>query len=195
MRSISRTGGRRRRFLPRTKGVLSIAVLSLVLLGSLLILPTRPVQGQQSLTITMGDIFFDRGSFPVAPGENVTIRLVNGGAIEHTFTLFAQVNAQVPVSDNAALQAYNNTNAKIVEVGLLGAQERQVQFTAPSVNGTYTYVCMVAGHSVSGMFGVMSVGPIPGGIFQIGIVQALIIIAILGTVAFAIIYQIRSTRP
>ena len=166
-----------------------------LLLGTLLVLPTRPVQGQQSLTITMGDTFFDTASFSVAPGENVTLRLVNGGAQEHTFTLFAQADATVPVNDNTALQEYNSTNAKIVDVGLLSGQERTVEFGAPSANGTYTFVCMVGGHSVSGMHGVMNVGAGPGGIFQIGIVQGIFLIALVGVLVFAVVYHVRSTRP
>lgn len=170
-----------------------LVLLALLPLGMVGVLITGSVQGQRSQTITMGDIFFDTGSFSVEPGENLTLRLINAGLLVHTFTLFAQVNARVPVEDNAALQAYNDTNAKVVDVTLDGGQEREVRFVAPATNGTYTYVCMVPNHSVAGMFGVLNVGP-SGGTFGIGIVQGIFLITLAGVLVFAVVYHVRSTR-
>lgn len=193
---IADTRGRNRPERARRPGGLSMRPILPVLLLATSLLAAPPSQGQVPLTILLKDaLSFEPASFRVEPGENVSLRLVHDGVTEHTFTLFAQADATVPLTDFSALRAYNDSNAKIVEVGLLGGEEREVQFTAPSLNGTYTFVCMVAGHSAGGMHGVMTVGGASGdGVFRIGIVQALLLIALVGTVIFALIYQIRSMR-
>ena len=143
-------------------GHLAFVLLTTILVASILPWggPSTTVTAQVSLTITMLDISFDTRSFSAEPGESVTIMLMNDGGIDHTFTLFAQVNATVPVNNPTDLVAYNSSNAKITpEVRLSRNEQMQIQFTAPSVQGDYTYVCMITGHAAEpdGMSGVMTV--------------------------------------
>lgn len=182
------------------KGPVLTGVLLLTFAVALLFSMIAPVaRAQVPLTIDLRDtLAFEPNTFTVDPGENVTIRVVNGGILQHTFTLFAEANAQVPVDNNAALQDFYARSPTLVDVDLSGGLEDTVNFTAPMTEGVYTFVCMVPGHSVGGMHGLMFVGMAPTGgdpFGGIGIVQGLLIIALIGVVVFAVIYQIRSTRP
>ncbi|MFQ5986532.1 MAG: plastocyanin/azurin family copper-binding protein [Thermoplasmata archaeon] len=179
------------------KGLRS-ALITALIIASILALAGPGARAQAPLVMTMGDLFFEPGSFSIEPGENVTLRVVNGGALRHTFTLFAEADAQVPVDDNAALLDFYARSPTLVDVDLAGGQETTVNFTVPDPIGVYTYVCIVPGHSVNGMHGLMFAGVTPGnGDFfgGIGIVQGILLIALAGVAIFVVIYQIRSTRP
>jgi uncharacterized cupredoxin-like copper-binding protein len=175
-----------------------ILLLTLVL-AFLLSVSVPSAQAQVSLTIDLRDVLaFEPNRITVNPGENVTIRVVNSGVLQHTFTLFAEVNAQVPVDNNAALRDFYARSPTLVDVDLAGGEEATVNFTAPMAEGAYTFVCIVSGHSVGGMHGLLSVGMAPGDgdpFGGIGIVQGIFIITLIGVGIFVVIYQIRSTRP
>ncbi len=142
------------------------------------------VSGQVNLTINMRDsLAFEPDSFSVAPGESVSLTLING-ALTHTFTLFAQANANVPVNDFSALQDYYNANTWFVDLTFGGGQEDSASFTAPMTEGTYKFVCMITGHASGGMHGTMTVtsapddGPAPIDPLLIGVVIAVVVIVI-----------------
>ncbi len=188
------------RGLPRRRRLLDLGLSSLILPVAVLIsfvLNAPLAEAQLSLSIEMRDaLAFEPAAFSADPGANVTIHLVNGGAIQHTFTLFAEADASVPVNDNAALQDFYGRSATLVDVALEGAEETTVSFTVPPEVGIYTFVCLVPGHSVGGMHGLMSVGvePPPDGL-GIGVVQGIFLIALVGVLVFAVVYHVRSTRP
>lgn len=148
------------------------------------------VAAQASVTVTMRDISFDPGSFSVMPGDSVSLTLVNAGALPHTFTLFAQADANVPVNDFNALQDYDNANAKLVDMSFGGGQQGSDSFTAPMEEGAYTFVCMISGHAASGMHGTMTVsatqdgGPAPIDPLIIGVVVAVVVIVVAVSVVF-----------
>ncbi|MEE9592596.1 MAG: plastocyanin/azurin family copper-binding protein [Thermoplasmata archaeon] len=152
---------------------------------SLWAVPAPEVRAQTDLTIRMRDsLAFDPASFNVAPEESVSLTLINAGALQHTFTLFGQADANVPVNDNTAIQAYYNANSKIVDISFDGGQQDSASFTAPTTEGTYTIVCIVPGHSAGGMHGTMRVtstpedGPAPIDPLFIGIIVAVVVIVI-----------------
>jgi plastocyanin len=159
--------------------------------------PGPQVLGQASFTITMRDaLSFDPASFSVAPGVSVSLTLINAGALDHTFTLFGQVGANVPVNDFNALQAYYNANSNLVDMNFGGGAQDSASFTAPTAEGTYTFVCMIAGHAAGGMHGTMVVsatpdeGPAPIDPLLIGVVIAVVVIVV--GVAFVFILRRRS---
>ncbi|MFQ5553306.1 MAG: hypothetical protein ACE5EW_06275 [Thermoplasmata archaeon] len=179
------------------KGLRRDLIMAL-LIACLLSLPVQQARGQASLPITMGEFFFGPGSISLDPGENVTLHLVNDGTVRHTFTLFAEANADVPVLDNAALLDFYARSPTLVDVELTVGQEVTLNFTVPETEGRYTFVCIISGHSVNGMHGLLfgGVEPGDGNLFGgIGIVQGLLLISLVGVAVFAVIYQIRSTRP
>jgi plastocyanin len=158
----------------------------------LLAAPGPQVLGQANFTITMRDaLTFEPGSISVAPGASVSLTLMNAGALDHTYTLFDGANANVPVNDNSALQAYYNdpANDKLVDMSFSGGAQQSASFTAPTAEGTYTFVCMVSGHSVGGMHGTMVVtttpsDPVPIDPLLIGIVVAVVVIVVGVSVVF-----------
>ncbi|MFQ5552546.1 MAG: PKD domain-containing protein [Thermoplasmata archaeon] len=138
----------------------------MAVLGSVLLLWILSVVGvvsaQLNVTITLRDTYaFGPGSFSATSGESVDLRLVNAGALDHTFTLFAQADADVPVDDSMALVDYYVANAKIVDLILAGGEQLSSAFTTPLTVGTYTFVCMSPGHAASGMHGTMTVATAP----------------------------------
>ncbi|MFQ5908505.1 MAG: plastocyanin/azurin family copper-binding protein [Thermoplasmata archaeon] len=175
-------------------------LLALVLLVTLVVasaslwtIPAPEVRAQTNLTITMRDsLAFEPASFTVAPGESVSLTLVNGGGLQHTFTLFAQADANVPVNDPSALQAYFNANTRIVHMTFNGGEQDSTSFTAPTTEGTYTIVCMIAGHAAGGMHGTMRVTSTPGDSpapidpLFIGIIIAVVVIVIAVAAVFVL---------
>lgn len=86
----------------------------------------------EPITVTMQDTMkFDPATITVAAGAEVSIHLVNAGAIEHDFSL-----------DEAD-----------VEESLDGGDEDEFTFTAPTEPGTYKFYCNVPGHEPAGMKG------------------------------------------
>ncbi len=190
-----------RRGRPRIRGTarrILVGTLPLIIiLAVFLALPAPSSRGQVSRAITMGDIFFEPGTFAANPGDNVTLRLVNGGVLPHTFTLFEEANVSVPVNDPNALREFHSRSQPLVDISLDGGQEASVNFTVPATVGLYTFVCMVPGHAAQGMHGLMFVGVEPGdgGLFGgIGIVQGIFLSALVGVLVFAVPYHVRSTR-
>lgn len=198
---MSIKGRRARRGLagPRrfTETGLPLLLILLAILGSF-VLTAPSVRAQLALDIEMRDaLTFEPGSFSADPGTNVTLHLVNVGVIPHTFTLFAEPNVPVPLSDNAALQDFYARASTLVDVLLEGGEEATVNFTVPAEEGVYTFACLVPGHAAGGMHGVMfvGVGPPGGDIFGgLGIVQGLLLITLAGVLVFAVVYHVRSTR-
>ena len=93
----------------------------------------------------------------VRAGHSMSLLLINAGALTHTFTLFAQADASVPVESISALQVYYDANTKIVDLSLAGGEQQISNSTAPMTAGMYTFVCMIPGHAVGGMHGLMIV--------------------------------------
>ncbi|MFQ5986537.1 MAG: plastocyanin/azurin family copper-binding protein [Thermoplasmata archaeon] len=145
--------------------------------------PPQEVHGAVNQNITLLDsLAFEPDSFTAAPGESVSLTLSNGGNFDHTFTLFGQVDAVVPVDNFNDLMAYYNANSKIVDKNLSGGGQDSATFTAPTAEGTYTFVCMEPGHTPT-MVGTMTVTsgtPPPGGIdpLLIGVVVAVVVLVI-----------------
>ncbi len=150
---------------------------------SLWAVPAPGVRGQVALTITMADaLTFSPNTFSAAPGESVSLTLINAGNLPHTFTLFDDVDADVPL-DPSGLDNYYNTHDKLVDLNFTSGQELSHTFTAPATEGTYTLVCMEPGH-VPSMVGTMTVTseppPEPSDIdpLLIGVVIAVVVIVI-----------------
>lgn len=132
----------------------AFGLLMIVLITSMAAGPASALE----MNVEMRDTFtFVPDTIRVQPGEQVSLRIVNTGIATHTFTLFAQVNAQVPFDDFTELTAYNDSNAKLADVWLPGGEATWANFTAPTQEGSYVFVCMIAPHAQLGMRGVMVV--------------------------------------
>lgn len=181
-------------------GVLAVASF-LALMGLAASPVAGPAQAQEpvSVEVIMGEFFFNPNILRVDPGDNVTVRLSNDGGAVHTFTIFAEVNASVPLNDNDLLQDYFTEHPTLLHVRLEPEEEVTIQFDAPDVAGNYVLVCMVPGHAEQGMHGLLVNGAFGGDgdgprLPNLNIVQALLLIALVGTLVFAVLYHVRTTR-
>ncbi|MFQ5838962.1 MAG: plastocyanin/azurin family copper-binding protein [Thermoplasmata archaeon] len=158
----------------------------LLLLGLVALSVAQPAQAN-GLDLHLKDaLSFDPNRIVVRPSESVSLHLINDGVIEHTFTLFEEKDATVPLNDNAALQQYNSTQPKIVDEFLNPGEGRTITFAAPAEVGNYVFVCMVPGHAAGGMHGVLVVGEQAGGLdpLTIGIVIVVVMVAAAALVLF-----------
>ena len=124
---------------------------------------TIEIEGTQSLK-------FSKESITVAPGEKVTIKLVNktqlpASAMSHNLLLLT-ADADAKKVDQAAASA-GKENAYVPEsmsdqiiahTGLVaGGESESITFTAPEEPGDYEYICTFPGHFAAGMKGVLTV--------------------------------------
>ncbi len=187
------TRGRRPRVSIRA---IRYAIVLLVLLGVTWLQHVPTVEAQAPGQVMLLNVQFDPKDIMVEPAENVSMRIVNGDPVPHTFTVFAQPNAVVPRDDFQVLTAYYEANEKLVDVWLEAGETGWANFTAPMMEANYPIVCMILGHAAAGMVGTLVVGePGPAGfIWPLGLVQTILVITLAGTVIFAAYYHLRTTR-
>lgn len=108
------------------------AVMATSMTGTAATMPAGGDTTGEPVTVTMLDTMkFEPVSMTVKAGAEVEIHLVNGGAIEHDFSL----------------------DESDVNETLDGGDETDFTFTAPDAPGTYTYFCNIPGHEAAGMKG------------------------------------------
>ena len=89
--------------------------------------------GTTTLSVTATEFAFDPATLSVPADEEVTIEVVNGGTIEHDFTIDeANLKIATPATETAT-----------------------GTFNLPA--GTYAFYCSVPGHRDSGMEGTLTV--------------------------------------
>jgi uncharacterized cupredoxin-like copper-binding protein len=88
--------------------------------------------GAATFSVTGTEFAFDPASLSVPADEEITVELVNGGTIEHDFTL-----------DEAG-----------VKIAVPATETGSASFTVPA--GTYTFYCSVPGHREAGMEGTLT---------------------------------------
>jgi len=134
-------------------------------------------------------------SFTVLPGSLVHLVVTQMADFDHTFTLSPAVNVTVsPSFSSSQLRAFFNAHPPIVNLSLGSTAGLRffVNFTAPSVLGTYEYLCLIHFPSMAGVMTVASSLPSGGGssgpstleIIEIGVVVGLIVIVV-GLVAWS----------
>lgn len=121
--------------------------------------PSAQAQVEVRATVLLKDaLSFEPAVLSVNPGAEVTLTLVGGAELPHTFTLFAPANATLPLDSESGFQAYYANTELIVDVTVPFGQEVVINFTAPATTGVYNFACVIPGHAISGMVGVLSVG-------------------------------------
>lgn len=92
---------------------------------------------------------YEPGSMTVPEGANVTIELVNEGALEHSWVLMTDdVDAETATEEDAL--------DGITSGSVAGGESERFSFEAPAA-GTYQFVCTVPGHAAGGMVGTFTV--------------------------------------
>lgn len=182
----------------RSWGLTGILLLTALVLTA--VAPAPPARGQTEVTVRLLDTLrFDPPLIAVDPGEEVHLRVMNAGQSMHTFTLFTPPNPEVPLDPFSALQTYYDETQKMADVWLDPGEEAWANFTAPSEEANYRYLCMVLGHAAGGMVGWLQVGgggPDGGGgfVWPLDLIQTILVIALAGTAVFAVVYHLRTTR-
>ncbi len=159
-----------------------------VLVAGVFALSAQPVRGLERDVNLLDILRFNPDTLTVAPGEEVSLRIV-GGNTDHTFTLFAQRDADVPTAPQA-LEDYYDANSKISDVAVGPGEIMWANFTAPAAEGTYTYVCMIGGHAAAGMVGTLVVTTATG----LDPVLIAVIIGVVAGVAVVVVFFVFRAR-
>ena len=126
--------------------------LVLVLLISLVITSCGGSGPSTSLKVTMTDFAFTPNSFTVPAGEEISLNIVNNGAVVHNFVIMKLDTSAGPAWDES-----DQPNVFWEERDVSSGSELSVTFTAPTEPGEYQIVCRTAGHIASGMVGKLTV--------------------------------------
>ena len=108
------------------------------------------VGGQPSTTIdvTMTDFQFTPNTFTVPAGQEITLNVLNNGAVVHNFVVM-----KLGTSAGEAFDDEDQANVFWEERDIPAGGDLSVAFTAPTEPGEYQVVCRTAGHIASGMVG------------------------------------------
>lgn len=115
-----------------------------------------------SISASTNNFLFTPNSIgPIAVGATITLTVTQLASTPHTFTLSSLVNYTIP-STATNLTQFFSSHPPVVDITLNGTpgETRSATFTLPTV-GFYEFVCTVAGHFQSGMFGFLGYGVTP----------------------------------
>jgi len=152
----------------KTKYISTLLALALIAVGCLHADPTAaPVQ---TIAITASDTLrFSVTEIDASPGQPLHIVLTNETSMPkdtmgHNWILLKAGEDPIAYA-TAALSAKDEgyqpkalADQVITSIAILGPKETgEVTFTAPTVPGSYPFLCSCAGHSMAGMRGVLIV--------------------------------------
>jgi len=153
---------------PRGFGTVAVALLALAVtllvpgsVGAAALTPTSPSGPIEPATTSVAvnitatsDLSFVPDSFTVLPGETVHLIVTQAADFPHTFTLASLVNFSIPSSDTPSeLAAFFNAHPPLVNLSLgsTPGSLHPFNFTAPSVPGTYEFVCLIHFPTMTGV--------------------------------------------
>ena len=152
----------------KTKYISTLLALALIAMGHMQADPAAaPVQ---TVAITASDTLrFSVTEIDATPGQQLHIVLTNDTTMPkdtmgHNWILLKADEDPIAYA-TAALSAKDEgyipkalADKVIASISILGPKETgEVTFTAPTVPGSYPYICSCAGHSMAGMRGVLIV--------------------------------------
>ncbi len=101
-------------------------------------------------TVSASEFAFDPSDLNLAAGQEVTVQLDNGGAVEHNFTVLnagEEITSEDQFSEDMVLAAVDNTAA--------GESNTASMTLEP---GTYQAICTIPGHFAAGMQATITAG-------------------------------------
>jgi uncharacterized cupredoxin-like copper-binding protein len=151
------------------------------------------------VNVTLRGIRFIPDRFTVLPNAMVHVRIVQEDTVPHTFTLVSEKDRNLPgtwspAELDAYLAANTFTDAPVPDV--VGTVV-WANFTAPSAQGVYEFLCRIPGHFQGGMIGFMTVSEAPatgGPRLQIDLIQGIMLATIAFVLLFAAAYHVRAVR-
>ena len=105
-----------------------------------------------TIDVTMIDFQFTPNSFTVPAGKEITLNVLNNGAVVHNFVIM-----KLGTSAGEAFDEEDEANVFWEERDIPAGGDLSVTFTAPPEPGEYQVVCRTQGHIASGMFGTLTV--------------------------------------
>jgi azurin len=152
----------------KTKYISTLLALTLIAVGCI---HADPATGAvQTITISATDMLrFSVTEIDASPGQQLHVVLTNEGTMPketmgHNWVLLTADEDPVAYA-TAALSAKDEgyipkalADKVIASIAMLGPKETgEVTFAAPTVPGTYQYLCSCTGHGLAGMRGVLIV--------------------------------------
>ena len=100
------------------------------------------------INVTLTDFQFTPNEFIVPAGQEITLTVVNTGAVVHNFVIMKFGTTAGDAFDHA-----DDANVYWQERDIQPGGDISVTFTAPADPGEYQVVCRTEGHIASGMVG------------------------------------------
>jgi uncharacterized cupredoxin-like copper-binding protein len=104
------------------------------------------------IDVVLTDFQFTPNTFTVPAGEEITLNVVNTGAVVHNFVIM-----KLGETAGATFEADDDVNVYWQQVDIQPGGDTSTTFTAPTEPGEYEIVCRTEGHIASGMVGTLIV--------------------------------------
>jgi len=105
-----------------------------------------------TIDVTTTDFAFTPNTFTVPAGQEITLNVINNGAVVHNFVIM-----KLGTNVGDAFGEEDQENVFWEERDIQPGSDLSVTFTAPAEPGEYQVVCRTAGHVASGMVGKLTV--------------------------------------
>lgn len=101
-----------------------------------------------TINVTLIDFQFTPNQFTVPAGQEITINVVNTGAVVHNFVIM-----KLGTTAGPTFEEDDEANVYWQERDIPPGGDISVTFTAPAEPGEYQVICRTEGHIASGMIG------------------------------------------
>ena len=105
-----------------------------------------------TIDVTLTDFAFTPNQFTIPAGQEITLNVLNNGAVVHNFIIM-----KLGTSAGDAFDSEDEPNVFWSERDIPPGGDLSVTFTAPTEPGAYQVVCKTQGHIASGMIATLTV--------------------------------------
>ena len=123
-------------------------LIIMAVLLSLMLVSCGGAGPSTTINVTLTDFQFAPNQFTVPAGQEITLNVVNTGAVVHNFVIM-----KLGTTAGDAFDDDDEANVYWEEVDIQPGGDINTTFTAPSDPGEYQVVCRTEGHIASGMVG------------------------------------------
>ena len=105
-----------------------------------------------TIDVTLTDFVFTPNQFTIPAGQEITLNVLNNGAVVHNFIIM-----KLGTSAGDTFDSDDDANVFWSERDIPPGGDLSVTFSAPTESGDYQVVCKTQGHIASGMIGTVTV--------------------------------------
>jgi uncharacterized cupredoxin-like copper-binding protein len=102
----------------------------------------------QTVSMELGDFYFDPDELEGSTGEEITLELENPSSQPHTFTI---------LDGSPRGAGFDDWPNGEVDIELAAGESDSITFTLPDEAGEYEFICTVPGHYEAGQWGTLTV--------------------------------------